>query len=108
VSVEIWTTVTIEVAHSSPAQGYPEVHGHSYWIQFFSQTSAESPTSLSLMQSEAKWVAGRLDHRNLDELLPSATMESIAQWCSAHWNGPALSRIIVRRESLGCGVEWRA
>lgn len=107
-SLEIWTTACIECAHSNPQLGVPEVHGHSYWLQFFAESSADSPTPLAWMEEAAAAIRGSLDHRNLDGLLPTATMESIAAFIVQNWQGPALARVIVRRESIGCGVEWRA
>jgi len=68
----------------------------------------DEPVPLAEVQAAAARVQRSLDHRNLDVVLPSATMESIAGWVVDKWAGPRLTRVIVRRESLGCGVEWRA
>jgi 6-pyruvoyl-tetrahydropterin synthase len=107
--IEIWTTITIEVAHSSPTMGVPQLHGHSYWLQFFAETdSGSNATSLAAMQSAAGEIRTHLDHRNLDEVMSPATMEQIVAHCVARWDGPRLTRVVVRRDSLGCGVEWRA
>jgi hypothetical protein len=105
--LEVWTTITLEVAHTSAAQGVPALHGHSYWISFYCATRVEDPLPLANLDAAAAVLRSALDHRNLDALMPQATMEGIAQWCADHWHGPRLTRVVVRRESLGCGVEWR-
>lgn len=106
--LELWTTITVECAHSMPAAlGVPAVHGHSYWLQFFVKTSVEDPVPLPSLQFAADCIRRQLDHRNLDELMPAASMEAIAQFAADRWYGPRLTRVVVRRDSLGCGVEWR-
>jgi hypothetical protein len=35
-------------------------------------------------------------------------MEALVDYIRAQWQGPALQRVSVWRESLGCGVEWSA
>lgn len=107
-SLEIWTTACIECAHSNPQLGVPEIHGHSYWLQFFAESDAASPTPLGWLEDAASAIKAALDHRNLDNILPTSTMESISEFVVNNWQGPSLSRVIVRRESIGCGVEWRA
>jgi 6-pyruvoyl-tetrahydropterin synthase len=107
-SVELWATVTIECAHTMPDRyGVPAVHGHSYWVQCFVASSAADPVPLGEVQAAAKKVADWMDHRSLDELMPLASMEGVAEYVAQTWSGPPLSRIVVRRDSIGCGVEWR-
>lgn len=106
--MELWTTITIECAHTSAALGVPALHGHSYWVQFFAATLVSNPVPLDAMQKAAEPLRYALDHKNLDTILDEATMESLAMWCVDHWHGPRLTRLVVRRDSLGCGVEWRA
>jgi len=106
--MELWTTTTVECAHSSPAMGFPQVHGHSYWLQFFCETSTTNPEPLEGMQRAAERIKAFLDHRNLDDIMQPSTMETLVYSILSNWKGPRLSRVIVRRDSIGCGVEWRA
>lgn len=107
---EIWTVVTVECAHTMPgALGVSVLHGHSYWLQFFANSPAAHPVLLKLMQGWAREVAEQIDHRNLNDVLqvPDATMEALAEHAAGLWCGAELTRVVVRRDSIGCGVEWR-
>lgn len=106
--MELWTTFTLECAHSLPSMGYREIHGHSYWLQVFCETNSEQPTHLAELQAEAERIRDKLDHKNLDDIFVTASMETIIGFTVAHWRGPRLTRVIIRRASIGCGVEWRA
>lgn len=107
-SLELWTTVTVECSHAMPVHlGVSAVHGHSYWLQFFVASSPTDPTPLPKLQAEAQRFAAWFDHGHLNDCIPVPTMEAMAEYIADRWRGPLLTRIIVRRDSLGCGVEWR-
>jgi 6-pyruvoyl-tetrahydropterin synthase len=107
-ATELWTTITVEVAHTlREGLGVPRLHGHSYWLQFFVSSPAASPVPLPVLKDCAGAVYLALDHRDLDDIIAEPTMESIAEYAASIWRGPALTRIVVRRDSIGCGVEWR-
>lgn len=106
--IELWTTITVECAHTlRVANGIGKVHGHSYWLQFFVASTAARPAPLPELQSHALSVFTLLDHRNLDDLMAEPTMEAIAEYAASKWGGPELTRVVVRRDSMSCGVEWR-
>lgn len=106
--IELWATITIEVAHTlREGLGVPRLHGHSYWLQFFVNSAATNPVPLPVLQDCAAAIHDALDHRCLDDLIAEPTMESIAEHAASIWRGPALTRIVVRRDSIGCGAEWR-
>ena len=106
----LYTTFCFEASHSLQAPiGVPSVHGHSYWARVWIASSREQLTPLPSLETEAKRVAALLDHQHLNDLMDhQPTMEALVDYIRAQWQGPALTRVHVWRESLGCGVEWSA
>ena len=106
----LYTTFCFEASHSLQAPiGIPSVHGHSYWARVWIESSREQLTPLPSLETEAKRVAALLDHQHLNDLMDhQPTMEALVDYIRAQWQGPALKRVHVWRESLGCGVEWSA
>ncbi|MRD55719.1 hypothetical protein GH816_04105 [Betaproteobacteria bacterium LSUCC0115] len=106
----LYTTFCFEASHSLQAPiGVPSVHGHSYWARVWIASSREQLTPLPSLETEAKRVAALLDHQHLNDLMDhQPTMEALVDYIRAQWQGPALKRVHVWRESLGCGVEWSA
>ena len=106
----LYTTFCFEASHSLQAPiGVPSVHGHSYWARVWIESSREQLTPLPSLEAEAKRVAALLDHQHLNDLMDhQPTMEALVDYIRAPWQGPALKRVHVWRESLGCGVEWSA
>jgi len=104
---ELWHTFTIECAHSLPGLGIAHVHGHSYWITVYVESRPESPVPLAMLEGYCAMLRGRLDHKNLDDLMPQPTMESIAAWVCREIQGPRPTRVVVSRPSIGAGVEHR-
>lgn len=106
----LYTTFCFEASHSLQAPiGVPSVHGHSYWARVWIESSREQLTPLPTLETEAKRVAALLDHQHLNDLMDhQPTMEALVDYIRTQWRGPALKRVHVWRESLGCGVEWSA
>ncbi|MFZ9176912.1 MAG: 6-carboxytetrahydropterin synthase [Burkholderiaceae bacterium] len=106
----LYTTFCFEASHSLQASvGVPAIHGHSYWARVWIESSSEQLTPLPSLEAEAKRVAGLLDHQHLNDLMvQQPTMEALVDFIRVQWQGPALRRVHVWRESLGCGVEWSA
>lgn len=104
------TTFTFEASHSLVAGiGQEQVHGHSYWARVWVLSSPERITPLPSLEAHARTLQQQLDHRHLNDLMEGPpTMEALVQHIRRHWTGPALARVAVWRESLGCGVEWDA
>lgn len=108
--VLLHTTITFEASHSLVAGiGQEQVHGHSYWARVWVQSSVGQITPLPSLETHAKALQQRLDHQHLNNLIDGPpTMEALVHYIRKHWPGPALARVAVWRESLGCGVEWDA
>ncbi len=106
----LYTTFCFEASHSLAAPiGQPQVHGHSYWARVWVESAAQAITPLPGLETEARRVAALLDHQHLNDLMEAQpTMEALVEFIKARWQGPALQRVQVWRESLGCGVEWSA
>lgn len=76
--MKAWKSFYFEAAHFLPDN--PQVHGHSYRVVMWFATSASNPVSLSGIE-KIEWQLKRMvDHRMLNELLPSPTMESISEY----------------------------
>lgn len=106
----LYTTFCFEASHSLALPlGMPQLHGHSYWARVWVRSEAEGVTPLPELEREAMVMRGLLDHQHLNDVLKTApTMEALTVFIRAHWKGPALQRVCVWRESLGCGAEWVA
>ncbi|NBV89742.1 MAG: hypothetical protein EBR88_09570 [Betaproteobacteria bacterium] len=109
-STLLYTTFCFEASHSLVASmGLPQLHGHSYWARVWVASSSHQPSPLPALELEARRVQQLLDHQHLNALMQEEpTMEALIDFIRHHWNGPALRRVSVWRESLGCGAEWSA
>lgn len=104
----LFTTFTFESSHSLITTiGQPQTHGHSYWARVYVRSSSREIVPLPRLEAHASEVKVLLDHQHLNDLMDeNPTMEALVGYIRRHWRGPALERVLVWRESLGCGVEW--
>lgn len=102
---ELSQRFTFEAAHSLPGRG---VHGHSYSAEVSIAGAPDVGSGmvfdLDLLRQQVKNVRERLDHRLLDDVLTSPTLEHL---CAFIWGGMSIpgymrvSRVRVWRESVG-------
>lgn len=105
--MEIGHTFWIEVAHLLPDPlGVERVHGHSYQITVYAETSPDKPIPLGLLSGFCSFVKGDLDHQYINDVIPQPTMENIAMWVYEHIQGPRPTRITVARPSIGASLEY--
>jgi len=105
--MELACSFWIEAAHLLPDPlGIERLHGHSYQITVYVETSPDNPTPLPLLSGFCAFVRADLDHRNLNDVMPSPTMESIALWVYEHIQGPRPTRVTVSRPSIGASVDY--
>lgn len=90
-------TVNVEAAHHDE-QG--RIHGHSYLVECW--TAAEQ--DLVAFERTMRDRAALVDHTLLEASIGATSMEALAAWFLQHTE-PALSRVIVRRPTLGYAVE---
>jgi 6-pyruvoyltetrahydropterin/6-carboxytetrahydropterin synthase len=91
--------------------GHPNrnVHGHSFQVEVAIEGTPDPTTGFvadfALLQAACADVAGRLDHRMLNEIagLEKPSLENLAGWIAKCLRPafPGLSRITVRRDSAG-------
>lgn len=105
--MEIGHTFCIEVAHLLPDPlGVERVHGHSYEITVYAETFPDNPTPLGLLSGFCSFIKADLDHRYLNDVIASPTMENIALWIYEHIQGPRPTRVVVSRPSIGAKLEF--
>lgn len=76
--MKAWKSFFFEAAHTLPDA--PVVHGHSYKATLHFETSKESPVELRQIE-KLEWQLHRaVDHQNLNSIIPSPTMEAIADY----------------------------
>ena len=74
--MKAWKSFYFEASHCLPDN--PQIHGHSYLVRMWFNTSASDPVRLKAIE-KLQWQLFRyVDHKHLNELMPSPTMESIA------------------------------
>ena len=106
--IELWTSFTLECSHTLEQPiGIPVLHGHSYWVQVFYETSAKNPIPLPMLNGCAELMKNRLDHTHLNDLLTQPTMESLAEYVYTYIQGPRPTKIVVERKSIGVGVIYK-
>ena len=115
-------TITFDAAHylpqEDPAHPYGRLHGHSFaldvTIRGKAQPGAEWVEDFDAITQALAELRGLLDHRLLNEVegLERPTLERLCQWTAARLQSrfPGLSRVTVRRPSLGesCTLELAA
>lgn len=107
----LYTTITLEVAHRlETASDTMALHGHSYWVQVFVASNAANPYPLPQLEAHAQGIKQKLDHQCLNDFIAQPTQEALVDYIRQLWppTAPALQKIIVRRDSIGTGVEWQA
>jgi len=108
-----------DAAHRMPnfAPDHPNawLHGHSYTGEVIVEGPVDPLSGFVIdhgrLEEVVKEVAGRLEHRYLNEVegLEIPTSEHICRWMWAKLNGrvPGLVEIILRRESRGISVSYK-
>lgn len=105
--MEVGHSFWIEVAHLlSDPLGVERVHGHSYQITVYVETSPENPTPLGLLAGFCGFVKGDIDHLYINDVIPQPTMENIAMWVYERIQGPRPTRITVARPSIGASLNY--
>jgi 6-pyruvoyl-tetrahydropterin synthase len=102
--IERAVTVNVEAAHHDDDG---RLHGHSYLVECWTTTEQDLPA----FERAVREVSSRVDHTVLESSIGGRTMEALGIWF-LQWNyGPAgdvrLSRVVVRRPTLGYAVEVR-
>lgn len=96
-----------DAAHQLP--DWPGIHGHSYTAEVWFEGSAENGYVIPerVLTHTLDDIRQRLDHSNLNDLMPLPTSENIARYI---WKALAehtgLYRVRVVRGSIGFGVEF--
>jgi 6-pyruvoyltetrahydropterin/6-carboxytetrahydropterin synthase len=110
---ELVKAFRFEAAHSLPrtidADASRRIHGHSYQVEVAIKGDPNPLTGMVVDLGELERVLNEardaLDHRLLDDIphLGLPTMENLSAWIWAklHPACPGLSRVTVRRRSLG-------
>lgn len=106
--IELWTTFTLECSHTLEQPiGIPVLHGHSYWVQVFYESTVKDPVPLPMLAGYAEQLKHRLDHIHLNDLLPQPTMESLAEYVYTYIQGQRPTKVVVERKSIGVGVIYK-
>lgn len=108
--MKAWKSFNFEAGHSLPDN--PRPHGHSYTATVFYATSSENPVSLKAIEKIEWQLKNAVDHQYLNDLMPSPTMESIAEFLhhsalaiiETQRIDVALDRVEVCRPTLAFGV----
>jgi len=105
--IELWKEFTFEASHTLNAPvGVSTLHGHSYWVKIYVETKVGEVVPLGSLTYFTGKVQGALDHTHLNDIIEDPTMEGVAGWILANWEGPVISRILISRPSIGAGIEW--
>ena len=109
--MKAWKSFWFEASHTLPDN--PQIHGHSYLVKLWFKTSATQPVELAQIE-KLQWQMHKfLDHKHLNDIMPSPTMESIAVCLFEHGKvlidmqkiRVELLSVDVERPSLNFGVE---
>lgn len=105
--MELGQSFWIEAAHLLPDPlGVERLHGHSYQVTVWLETSPDKPIPLGLLHGVGERCTKQLDHYYLNDIITSPTMENIAMWVYEHIEGPTPTRITVARPSIGATLEY--
>lgn len=106
--MELWITFTFEASHTLPQPiGKPVMHGHSYWVRVFVDSSEKDPVPLPMLEGYAGLVRSALDHKHLNDIMESPTMESIAMFVAKNIQTTIpVVRVDVERQSIGAGITF--
>lgn len=100
-----------EASHTLPDN--PQIHGHSYLVRLWFATSPETPVELAQIE-KLEWQLHRfVDHKHLNDMIKSPTMEQISAYLLAHGKTLIdmqkirvdLLSVDVERPSLNFGVQ---
>jgi 6-pyruvoyl-tetrahydropterin synthase len=100
--MKAWKSYWFEASHTLPDN--PQVHGHSYLVKLWFETSADNPVELAQIE-KLQWQMHRfLDHKHLNDIIKSPTMEQISKVLFEH--GQTLIEMQrIRVNLLGIDVE---
>ncbi len=105
--MKVFKRFSFEGAHRLP--DWPEVHGHSYQVEVW----FEGPVVDGYVVPEAELTAltervrQQLDHKFLNNILPTPTSENIAKFIWDQFSASGMiERVRVYRESCSMGVEY--
>ena len=105
--MKIFKRFSFDCAHRLP--DWPDLHGHSYKAELWFEGPVVDGYVIRESELDAivEHVRSKLDHRYLNDFIPTPTSENIARfiWDELEHTGK-LSRVIVSRESCGLGVEY--
>ena len=105
--MEIGQSFWVEAAHLLPDPfGVERMHGHSYQVTVWQNTSPENATPLGMVKGFGERCTKQLDHFYLNDIIENPTMERIAMWVYENIQGPRPSRITVARPSIGATLEY--
>jgi 6-pyruvoyltetrahydropterin/6-carboxytetrahydropterin synthase len=110
-----------EAAHHLPNLGEghacARVHGHSYQVEVQLTASGLDTCGMvadfGLLGPVREYIGRALDHRDLNDVLPVPTAESVAEhlyrWCSAHLEARLAGMVTAVRvwETATCWAEYR-
>ena len=89
-------TVNVEAAHMD-VDG--RIHGHSYTVECWTASEVD----LSQFQRDMRALAANIDHTKLESSVGDPSMEAMAKWFA---DRASLDRVVVRRPTLGCIVDY--
>ena len=75
--MKVWKSFWFEASHT--LSDNPQMHGHSYQVKLWFETSVDQPVELNQI-NKLEWQLHRyVDHRHLNEFIANPTMESISE-----------------------------
>jgi 6-pyruvoyltetrahydropterin/6-carboxytetrahydropterin synthase len=104
--MKLFKRFTFEAAHSLP--DYPEIHGHSYYVEVWVQGNAVDGYVIrdSEFEKECLFVKSIFDHKNLDNFFDLPTNENIAIEIWTLLKHLPLFEVRVERPSIGLGAVY--
>ena len=108
-SMELWAEATCELSHQvSEKIGIPVMHGHSYWVRVYVESSERDPVSAISLQAWLRHQLNIIDHGVMNNEVPTGTMEELSKWVAKKMSDLfKVTRVQIERKSLGVGVEHR-
>lgn len=104
--MEIWTEFTLECSHTlNQPIGSPQIHGHSYWVRVYFDSSEDDPVPLPMLEGYCRLLRNKMDHRHLNDFIEVPTMEAIAAYVANNVQHTPI-RVDVERKSIGAGVTF--
>jgi 6-pyruvoyl-tetrahydropterin synthase len=76
--MKVWKSFYFEASHTLPDN--PQIHGHSYLVRLWFESSPETPVELNQIE-KLEWQLHRcVDHKHLNDMMKSPTMEQISAY----------------------------